>query len=178
MSSVSYFPLICLPSFIPDCGSISSLLQKLSEWQTELETSSEIIVEMTASVTELVRLCLLNSQLPTEVLSNSFHSQLGSLLNKIVKARAGMWRQTCLNNQVSPAKLLDFDWRVDTKAASDTMNRMSAASLLLSLRIQDTPTSVGIMPAARNVQLELGPQELNTMLDGLTKIKEQLSAIQ
>jgi len=89
-----------------------------------------------------------------------------------------MWRQTCLNNQVSPAKLLDFDWRVDTKAASDTMNRMSAASLLLSLRIQDTPTSVGIMPAARNVQLELGPQELNTMLDGLTKIKEQLSAIQ
>lgn len=33
------------------------------------------------------------------------------------------------------------------------------------------------MPGVKTVQLELSKQELATMLDGLTKIRDQLSAI-
>jgi hypothetical protein len=99
---------------------------------------------------------------------------MGTLFNKIFKARAPQWREVCVNNQISLPKLTDFDWRVDTKAASDSMNRMSASSLLLSLKIQNPPEKVGVMPATRTVQLELGPQEVHTLLDGLLKIKDSL----
>jgi hypothetical protein len=45
------------------------------------------------------------------------------------------------------------------------------------LQVQDVPTHVGTVPDVKNVQFELSKESLQTMLDGLNKIRSQLSAI-
>lgn len=47
----------------------------------------------------------------------------------------------------------------------------------LSLQIQENPTTAGVMAPVKTMQLELSRQELATMLDGLTKIRDQLGSI-
>jgi hypothetical protein len=45
-------------------------------------------------------------------------------------------------------------------------------------QVQDIPTQVGVVPDVKNVQFELSKEALQTMLDGLNKIRDQLGAIQ
>lgn len=40
----------------------------------------------------------------------------------------------------SPPKLVNYDWRVSTKVASDSISRMNDASLQLSLQVCSNPT--------------------------------------
>ncbi len=151
--------------------------QKTSEWATELEIKEDAVVALTTAVDKLIHECLFRSEIPTQVLGPDFHAQLGGLLNKILRAHAAEWRQSALNNQISPPKLLGFDWRVGTKVSSDSISRMNETTLQLSLEIQDNPREVGVMPPQTTVQLELSKQELATMLDGLVKIRDQLGSI-
>ncbi len=61
--------------------------------------------------------------------------------------------------------------------ASDSLAKMSQSSLLLSLTIEDTPKQQGVMADQKTVNLELSKQELASLLDGFTKIRDQLSEI-
>lgn len=40
---------------------------------------------------------------------------------------------------VSLPRLVDFDWRVDTKMASDSVSRMSVPTCILQMKVQDVP---------------------------------------
>jgi hypothetical protein len=111
------------------------------------------------------------------VLSEGFHPQLAGLFGKVLKAHAEEWRTAASVNRVSPPQLLDYNYRIDTKASSDALSKMSSSSLLLALKIQQQPVQTGVMPGVKDVQLELSAQELATMLDGLGKIKDQLESI-
>ncbi len=128
-------------------------------------------------MSSLIRECLYSSSLPAQVLSPGFHPQLAQLMGKVLRAHAADWRASAALNRVSPPTLLSFDYRVDTKAASDELGAMASSSLLLALKIQDQPTQADTMPGVRDVHLELSAQELATMLDGLSKIKDQLESI-
>lgn len=55
---------------------------------------------------------------------------------------------------------------------------MNSSSLLLQLQLQNTPTHVDAMPHTSSIQLELSQQELQTLLDGMLKIRDQLDSIQ
>lgn len=61
--------------------------------------------------------------------------------------------------------------------ASDSLAKMSQSSLLLSLTVEETPTQKGVIPSQTVVNLELSKQELASLLDGFTKIRDQLGAI-
>lgn len=43
---------------------------------------------------------------------------------------------------VSLPRLVDFDWRVDTKMASDSVSRMSVPTCILQMKVQDVPSQV------------------------------------
>ena len=106
-----------------------------------------------------------------------YSHKLPSSTGKIVTKRRTEWRESALNNTISPPKLVDFSCRVDTKIASDSLAKMSQSSLLLSLTVEDTPKKKTVIPDQTIVNLELSKQELAALLDGFTKIRDQLGAI-
>ncbi|XP_066557108.1 COMM domain-containing protein 9 [Amia ocellicauda] len=110
------------------------------------------------------------------VFPESFHSSLKNLLTKILLEHSPTWRNEAVSNQISLPQLVDMDWRVDIKTASDSMNRMAVPTCLVQMKVQDDPSLRG--PAALStVTLELSKETLDTMLDGLGRIRDQLSAV-
>ncbi len=52
---------------------------------------------------------------------------------------------------------------------------MSVPSVMVSLTVEDQVNSVFTMPQCQDVQFELSREALETVIDGLSKIREQLS---
>ncbi|XP_060763990.1 COMM domain-containing protein 9 [Neoarius graeffei] len=106
----------------------------------------------------------------------TFHSNLKNLITKILLEQSATWRNEALSNQISLPRLVDLEWRVDMKTASDSVSRMAVPTCILHMKIQDG----GSMSSSINessVTVELSKETLDTMLDGLGRIRDQLSAV-
>ncbi|XP_033752057.1 COMM domain-containing protein 9-like isoform X2 [Pecten maximus] len=108
---------------------------------------------------------------------SNFHKNLRDLLVKTMMENMNSWRNSALNNQVSLPRLVDFDWRVDIKTSSDTITRMSVPTCVLQMKVQENATEVDQIPEVEHVNVELSKETLDTMLDGLSKIRDQLSSV-
>ncbi|XP_006864959.1 PREDICTED: COMM domain-containing protein 9 [Chrysochloris asiatica] len=107
----------------------------------------------------------------------NFHPNLKNLLTKIILEHISTWRTEAQANQISLPRLVDLDWRVDIKTASDSINRMAVPTCLLQMKIQGDPSLCGDKPSVSAVTMELSKEMLDTMLDGLGRIRDQLSAV-
>ncbi|GCB59884.1 COMM domain-containing protein 9 isoform X1 [Scyliorhinus torazame] len=112
-----------------------------------------------------------------QLFPDNFHQNLKNLLTKIILENIVVWRNEALANQISLPHLIDMDWRVDIKTSSDNINRMAVPTCLLQMKIQDDAAVCRDGPIVSTVSLELGKEKLDTMLDGLTRIRDQLSAV-
>ncbi|GFN76028.1 comm domain-containing protein 9-like [Plakobranchus ocellatus] len=106
-----------------------------------------------------------------------FHKNLRDLITKIIIDNMDMWKEDSVAVQVSLPKLVDFDWRVDTKTSSDSVARMSVPTCILNLQIQPKAPRIDKTPQAETVNVELSKETLDTMLDGLGKIRDQLASV-
>ncbi|XP_025084935.1 COMM domain-containing protein 9-like isoform X3 [Pomacea canaliculata] len=79
--------------------------------------------------------------------------------------------------QVSLPKLVDFDWRVDVKTSSDAVARMSVPTCILNLQMEGNLEGRDSQTEWQSVNVELSKETLDTMLDGLSKIREQLASV-
>ena len=52
---------------------------------------------------------------------------------------------------------------------------MQKPSVIVALNVEDQPTSTHELPATRTVEFELNREALETVIDGLGKIRDQLS---
>ena len=104
-------------------------------------------------------------------------SKLRSLVGKIVEARLPGWREAASINRVSMARLLDHNWALHMQRSSSQVAAMNVPSVLVQLKVEEQANRVGEMPKVSNVDFELSREALATMLDGLGKIKSQLSAM-
>ena len=100
-----------------------------------------------------------------------------TLVLTIIDARLPTWREQSLQSQCSLPKLVDIDWRIDVKRASDSISNMSLPTVLVQLKVEESPAPANKEASQRAVNFELNKQTLETMLDGLTKIKAQLSSL-
>ncbi|XP_026643658.1 COMM domain-containing protein 9 isoform X2 [Microtus ochrogaster] len=107
----------------------------------------------------------------------NFHQNLKNLLTKIVLEHISTWRTEAQANQISLPRLVDLDWRVDIKTSSDSISRMAIPTCLLQMKIQEDPSLCGDKPCISAVTMELSKETLDTMLDGLGRIRDQLSAV-
>lgn len=107
----------------------------------------------------------------------NFHNNLKELLVKIILDNQARWRKEAISNQVSMPRLADFDWRVDLKAASGTISRLSVPTCLVQFKVQNIPQKVGVVPELDLINMELSKETLDTMLNGLYKIQDQLALI-
>ncbi|XP_055028023.1 COMM domain-containing protein 9 [Misgurnus anguillicaudatus] len=110
------------------------------------------------------------------VFPESFHSNLKNLIAKIILENSVTWRNEALSSQISLPKLVDIHWRVDMKTASDSLSRMAVPTCLLQMKLEDTPCIVG-SPNESTVTVELSKETLDTMIDGLGRIRDQLTAV-
>ncbi|XP_070561888.1 COMM domain-containing protein 9-like [Ptychodera flava] len=106
-----------------------------------------------------------------------FHKNLRDLITKIIVENLPSWRNRSVNGQISLPRLVDFDWRVDLKTSTDTISRMSMPTCVLQLKVQDTPKQVDSVPEVSSLSVELSKETLDTMLDGLGKIRDQLNSV-
>ena len=72
---------------------------------------------------------------------------------------------------------MDVDWRVDVKTAANSVSRMAAPTALVQMHVAQPSTQDGMVGAMETVQFEMNKETLQTMLDGLGKIRDQLSAV-
>uniref|UniRef100_H2MHE8 COMM domain containing 9 n=1 Tax=Oryzias latipes TaxID=8090 RepID=H2MHE8_ORYLA len=97
-----------------------------------------------------------NLSSPEQILSifpETFHSSLKNLITKIL-----------LEN------------RVDLVTGSDSVSRMSMPTCLVQLKLED-PCQSTDMESVSTVTVELSKESLDTMLDGLGRIRDQLSVV-
>ena len=52
---------------------------------------------------------------------------------------------------------------------------MQRPSVIVALNVEDQPTNINEMPNTRTVEFELSREALETVIDGLGKIRDQLS---
>ena len=78
--------------------------------------------------------------------------------------------------QVSLPRLEDVDWRIDIKSASEK-GRMSVPTVLVQMNIQKNKTKVDAPDETEKVIFEVGRAELETMLEGLGRIRDQLNTV-
>uniref|UniRef100_H3CAG5 COMM domain containing 9 n=1 Tax=Tetraodon nigroviridis TaxID=99883 RepID=H3CAG5_TETNG len=120
-----------------------------------------------------------NLSTPEQILNlfpDSFHPSLKNLITKILLENCPTWRTEALNNQsaVSLPKLKELDWRVDMVTGSDSVSRLSVPTCLVQLKMDDPSAGGGSVSA---VTVELSRESLDTMLDGLGRIRDQLSVV-
>ncbi|KAM8751568.1 COMM domain-containing protein 9 isoform 2-T2 [Acanthopagrus schlegelii] len=109
-----------------------------------------------------------------EVFPESFHSSLKNLITKILLENSPTWRTEAVSNQISLPQLKELDWRVDMVTSSDSVSRMSVPTCLVQFKMED-PSAGG--ESASAVTVELGRESLDTILDGLGRIRDQLSVV-
>ncbi|KAJ8417006.1 hypothetical protein AAFF_G00282330 [Aldrovandia affinis] len=107
---------------------------------------------------------------------DSFHPSLKNLITKILLEHSPVWRNEALASQISLPQLVDMDWRVDMKTASDSVSRMAVPTCLVHMKVQD-PLALGGGDPVSTVTVELSRETLDTMLDGLGRIRDQLSVV-
>ncbi|XP_042372438.1 COMM domain-containing protein 9, partial [Plectropomus leopardus] len=77
---------------------------------------------------------------------------------------------------VSLPQLKELDWRVDMVTGSESLSRMSVPTCLVQLKMEDScPAAGGESVSA--VTVELSRESLDTILDGLGRIRDQLSVV-
>lgn len=103
--------------------------------------------------------------------------KLKKLIAKIVRDRLKVWREVSANQTVSLPRLVDFDWRLDFKTASNSLSKMTQPSALLNLKIREQPRRLKEMPSIKAVDFEMDTETLEVVLSGLHKIRDQLGSM-
>lgn len=111
-----------------------------------------------------------------DVFPESFHSSLKNLITKILLENSPTWRTDALSNQVSLPQLKELDWRVDMVSGSDSVSRMSVPTCLVQMKVEDGCPAVGA-EAVSALTVELSRESLDTILDGMGRIRDQLSVV-
>ncbi|XP_065904518.1 COMM domain-containing protein 9-like [Dysidea avara] len=178
-SSKSVVVHVCRVAFSHRNATVpASVIAKLS---SELGIKPVEANKLIVAVVNLVKLVLFENLTDAASISTvfpeDFHKNLRGLLSETLASLGSEWRSQALLQEVSLPRLIDFDWRVDVKTSSDSVMRMAVPTCLVQMKVQDQATSTNHMPGSTSVNVELTKQTLDTMLDGLGKIRDQLSSV-
>mmetsp|Transcript_45643 Transcript_45643/g.143308 ORF Transcript_45643/g.143308 Transcript_45643/m.143308 type:complete len:151 (-) Transcript_45643:22-474(-) len=119
----------------------------------------------------------IDSNRVVKMLPEEISEQLAKLIAQIVVHHFPTWREQLLQSQISGPKLLDVDWRVDIKSASDLLPRMAAPTCVVELQVQEGQRRKDELPGVKNVAFEMSKEEITTMIQGLEKIRNQLAGV-
>ncbi|XP_058965839.1 COMM domain-containing protein 9 [Pocillopora verrucosa] len=164
-------------SYRSDAVSVSVLKNVAASLDAGLDEARLLMESLVAVVRAALFECLTDPKAVYDLFPENFHKNLRELISKIIAENMPLWRTNAINEQVSLPKLIDFDWRVDVKTSSNVISRMSMPTCIMQLQVQENATEQNSMPSVRRLNVELTKEKLDTMLDGLGKIRDQLSSV-
>ncbi|XP_059831426.1 COMM domain-containing protein 9 [Hypanus sabinus] len=169
---------LCQESFSSAATNSSRLVDNtVSSLSVTPEEAQQLISSIHHFTRQVVFQGLTSAEEIFPLFPDNFHQNLKNLLTKIILENVTSWRNEALANQISLPRLINMDWRVDIKTSSDSINRMAVPTCLLQMKIQDDATVCQRKSTISTVSLELSKEKLDTMLDGLGRIRDQLSAV-
>lgn len=101
--------------------------------------------------------------------------KLKQLVGKTIASLLDNWKEGAALSRVSLPKLVDFDWTLHMKKSSSEVAHLDTPSVMVSLSIEDQAQNVTNMPTCHDVQFELSREALETVIEGFSKIRDQLS---
>eukprot|EP01117_Protostelium_nocturnum_P013947 TRINITY_DN5259_c0_g1_i1.p1 TRINITY_DN5259_c0_g1~~TRINITY_DN5259_c0_g1_i1.p1 ORF type:complete len:200 (-),score=61.44 TRINITY_DN5259_c0_g1_i1:36-635(-) len=159
----------------PQNSPLFLLVESLKE---ALKLSGKETVELIESIRYLEKICVYeNSSNVSSLLPSDLNEQLAALILEILNSHLVEFRKESLASQPSLPKLKQFDWRIDVKRASESVSVMSVPTVLVQLQTQTPSDQLFGEPVDKAIAFELNKQLLETMVDGLSKIRSQLSAL-
>ncbi|KAM6969785.1 COMM domain-containing protein 9 [Aplochiton taeniatus] len=168
---------LCTDSFPLGAPASRRLAESTAETLAVSETEAKQLLGALHAVSRHVLFHNLTS--PEQVLvlfPDSFHPSLKNLITKILLEQSPTWRNEALASQISLPRLKNMEWRVDVKTSSDSVSRMAVPTCLVNMQIEDPACSPG-GESSSSVTLELSKETLDTMLDGLGRIRDQLAVV-
>ena len=97
-------------------------------------------------------------------------------MQQILATQLPFWCEASVLRRPSLPQYIGIRWRVDMKAASEQFSRMSVPSVIVNLKVQRQPIAADNTPSVQPIEFELRKEALNTMLDGLGRIRKQLGS--
>ena len=143
----------------------------------QLSVDPSQVTEIFAAARYLVRECAYNGCDASTVLGPGFNAQLAGLFDQIIGHFLVDWQQQATQTGISLPKLIDVDWRVDVKTSGNAVSRMAAPSALVQMQVAAPQVQDGLVGPMQTVTFEMNKETLQSMLDGLGKIREQLQGI-
>lgn len=101
--------------------------------------------------------------------------KLKQLVGKAIANSLDDWKEAAAFSRVSLPRLIDFDWTLHlTKASNEASTINAQPSMVMSLLVEEQQTSAWQLPECQTVDFELSREALETVVDGLGKIRDQL----
>ncbi|KAM4722264.1 COMM domain-containing protein 9 [Rhinophrynus dorsalis] len=169
---------LCRDSFPRSAiGSVQLIDNVSSSLSVASEEASQVVHALHMLTRHVVYKGLATAEEILSLFPENFHHNLKNLLTKIILENVSVWRSDAQNSHISLPRLVDLDWRVDIKTSSDSVSRMAVPTCLLQMKIQEDSELCGTEPPTSTLTMELSKETLDTMLDGLGRIRDQLSAV-
>lgn len=152
----------------------------LKAYQSLLEISANESSELHAALLACIQTSLAAGS--AEALAELFSTEgaevdpkLKQMVGKRVTLSLDTWKEAAALDRVSLPRLLGLDWTLHLAQASSEASTIATQSVGMSLSVQDTPSCTTSLPEVREVTFELSREALETVVDGLGKIRDQLS---
>ena len=152
----------------------------LELFQNSLEINSDEAEFLHSSVLSCISKSIVNNNFEEfekyiEKYGNNINNKLKQLIIQIVKTQFEAWREAAIGSRISMPRLVDFDWTISLKKSSNEVHKMNEPCAIMSLTIEDELTSIKDMPRTNITNFELSREALQTLIDGYSKIRDQLS---
>jgi hypothetical protein len=148
-----------------------------------LEISTEDAKQMFDALLRCVLVTLENcnledlAELLSEPEASGVDPKLKKLIGQGIAGKLDSWKEAVGASRISYPRLVEVDWDLHIKRSSSQVRNMVVPTVVLSLQIEDQSRRVGVMPGTTTVPLELNAGALDTIHEGLNKIKEQLNSM-
>eukprot|EP01039_Chlorochromonas_danica_P004031 gene4033-4409_t len=103
--------------------------------------------------------------------------KLKQLLGQTIGSRMETWKEASSLSRISLPRLQDFDWSLQFQRASSEVAEMQIPTVIMSLQVESNPTLTSSMSKVETIDIEMNREALETMIDGLGKIRDQLSGM-
>lgn len=164
-------------SFLPEgcAGEVQELLDLPNESQEEA-------FQLVAALQECISVSLYSNRMEDlaalyEQEGQEVNAKLKSMIGSIITAKLGVFREAAIANRVSLPKYVDMNWAINMKKCSSKIPAMNVPTVLLKLQVQGQVTRANEVPDLENIDVELNKPAIETLLDGLGKIRDQLSSL-
>ncbi|CAJ0932008.1 unnamed protein product [Ranitomeya imitator] len=167
---------LCRDSFPRSAvGSVQMVGSVSSSLSVTAEEASQVIQAVHSLTRHLVYRGLTSAEQISSVFPDDFHQNLKNLLTKIILENISSFMDDITSDLII-VSLIATSGRYGLEGGHQDLVRLRQNGWRYP-PIQEDPGLCGLEPATSSLTMELSKETLDTMLDGLGRIRDQLSAV-